>query len=359
MDAVYAFWRRRGYPPRMAKGASSKSGKSGLDWSTARIVVLHGPDAFMQAEYLRQAREALEKQMGGADAFSTVKLEGDSASLADVLDECRSYDLLQRHKLVVVENADKLIHADNRPIMVRYAESPSDLATLVLRADKWQASGLDKAIAAVGAVIKCETDMTPAKAAGWAINRAQKRHGVTLEPDAAVAIVERTGADFGRIDAEIAKLASAAGDDAITPELVRQLTPRTIEGDSLFDIQGLLATDDPEQALHAVREAVTLWREAPTGVCFAEIDLIRKCHNIARMVEGGMPLHAAGAKARLWKDKDRIQWLAMQAPAQRWAALLDAALELDVRCKTGFSDAGNAVETLAVQIASAASRSGR
>jgi len=346
----------------MAKASSKSAADSDrktVDWSSARIIVLHGPDAFMQTEYLRQGREALEKLMGGADAFSTVKFQGESATLADVLDECRSYDLLQRHKLVIVENAERLINADNREIMVRYAESPSDLATLVLRAEKWQASGLDKAVAKVGAVIKCEADMTPAKAAGWAVTRALKRHGVTLQPDAAVAIVERTGPDFGRIDAEVAKLASAAGDEPITPALVRQLTARTAEGDSLFDIQGMLATDDPDAALHAVREAVTLWREAPTGVCFAEIDLIRKCHNIARMVEGGMPPQAAGAKARLWKDKDRILWLASRAPAKRWAALLDAALELDVRCKTGFSDAATAVEVLAVQIASAGARSGR
>ncbi|MBL0922004.1 MAG: DNA polymerase III subunit delta [Phycisphaerales bacterium] len=346
----------------MAKGASrsaSDADRRTVDWASARIVVLHGPDAFMQAEYLRQGREALEKQMGGADAFSTVRFQGEQATLADVLDECRSYDLLQRHKLVIVENAERLINADNRDVMVRYAASPSDLATLVLRAEKWQASGLDKAVAQVGAVIKCESDLTPAKAAGWAVTRALKRHGVTLQPDAAIAIVERTGPEFGRIDAEIAKLATAAGDEPITPALVRQLTARTAEGDNLFDIQGLIATDDPEAALHAVREAVTLWREAPTGVCYAEIDLIRKCHNIARMVESGVPPQAAASKARLWKDKDRILWLASRAPAKRWATLLDWALEMDARCKSGFSDAGTAAETIAVQIASAGNRSGR
>ncbi len=344
----------------MARAPKGKSGeRKTVDWKSARVVALYGPDVFLQAEYIRHARESLAALHGGDDGFTIVKFDGDSTTLADILDECRSYDLMQRPKLVIVENGERILGVErNRDIMMSYCESPSDLATLVLRCDKWLWTKLEAAVNEAGAAIKCEHD-TPEKAAGWAVRRAEKRHGAKLPEDAAVAIVERVGADLGRIDSELNKLAVASDDGTISTDLVRELVARTIEADNLFEIQGPLATGDAPTAVRGVHEALTLWREAPTGVCFAAIDLIRKCHNVARLVEGGLPPFVAVGKAKVWQNKEAILRLAGQAPASRWAALLDWALELDVRCKTGFADAAIAADTLAVQIASAAGGSRR
>src|SRR5690606_10038942 len=83
---------------------------------------------------------------------------------------------------------------------------------------------LDKLVEKVGAVVKCEP-LEPAKAAGWAATRCKKRHGVDIEPRAARMLVDRLGSGLGRIDTEMAKLASEVGPGGtITVEVVEQTT---------------------------------------------------------------------------------------------------------------------------------------
>ena len=76
-----------------------------------RIVVLTGKDSFMRVERSRQLQEALEAQFGSVDRF---ELDGASCSLSAVLDELRSYGLLSQHKLVVVDNAEAFMGAEDR-----------------------------------------------------------------------------------------------------------------------------------------------------------------------------------------------------------------------------------------------------
>src|SRR5207237_6759029 len=85
---------------------------SSLD-ARARFVILHGKDRFLQDEYLRTLREALAKKHG-AEGFDTVRFDGQQGAriVADIMDECRSFGLMQQHKVVLVENADLLVKAD-------------------------------------------------------------------------------------------------------------------------------------------------------------------------------------------------------------------------------------------------------
>lgn len=339
-------------------GANAPAPPPAISGPGPRIVVLHGPDAFLHAEHTRQIREALEATLG-AEGVQPVAYEGASAAIADVLDECRSFDLMARHKLVIVDNADKLVAGDNRAIMERYAASPSPGATLILRAEKWnKGKGLDALVERLGGFQTCEGP-TEAEATAWAVKRAQKRHNASLDRESARAIVDRVGADLGRIDTEIAKLASAADGGAITTELVAELTGRSGE-DELWAIQAPLLSDDPGAGLAAVRDAVTLWRQSATGALYAEIDLIRKAHAIARLTEQGENPFAAAKRARVWKDGDRLAAVARRAGGEALGALFAEASGLDAACKgLGLADADRAVETLALRFAMAGRRPSR
>ncbi|MBX3353326.1 MAG: DNA polymerase III subunit delta [Phycisphaeraceae bacterium] len=338
--------------------AASKPASSEVGAHT-RIAVYHGSDPFLQGERVRQLREALQAAHGpdGVDVFG---FDAQSAQIADVLDECRSFDLMQRQKLVVVENADKLVAGDNRPLMERYAAAPAEHSTLALKAGKWNRGNLDKLIEKVGVIIKCEPP-TAADAAKWAYFRAQKRHRAELDRDAAVALVERVGADLGRIDTEIAKLASAAsGDDAtprITLALVHELVGRTRE-DEVWSIQSAIATGDASVALGAVRDAIRIARHPETLVAFACVDLVKKLHSLACLMEQGVPAMPATKRAGFWKDGDAFVPLARRAGPERLAALLSAVVEVDRRSKTGLTDPEIGCEVMAVRIASSGARAG-
>lgn len=340
----------------MAKRSSKSASKPAAPQGRApsgpgpRIAVFHGPDAFLQAEHTRHVREALEATLG-AEGVQTVAFDGDGADIADVLDECRSFDLMQRHKLVTVESADKLVSGDNRAIMERYAQSPSPGASLILRCSKWnKGKALDALIDSLGGFTACEQP-GPAEAAAWAVKRAEKRHNTSLSRECARAIVDRVGADLGRIDMEVAKLGAAAGVGApITLELIAELTGRSGE-EELWAVQGPLLGEDPEAAIGAVRDALTLWRQSATGVVYAEIDLIRKAHAVARLVEQGADPFGAAKRARIWRDGDRVAALGRRAGAGALRTLLDESLANDVRAKSGRGDAQRAAETIGVRIA--------
>ena len=65
------------------------------------VVVLHGPETFLIEEYTRRLSAGLEKLHGEFEQFV---FDGASCSLSAVLDELRSYGLMQSHKLVVINN---------------------------------------------------------------------------------------------------------------------------------------------------------------------------------------------------------------------------------------------------------------
>ena len=86
------------------------------------IVILHGPELFLHDEYTRRLVESLKTSHGEIEHFS---FDGSTTPLAVVLDELRSYGLMQSHKLVVIDNASEFMKAaGNRPAMERYAAEP-------------------------------------------------------------------------------------------------------------------------------------------------------------------------------------------------------------------------------------------
>ena len=69
----------------------------------------------------------------------------------------------------------------------------------------------------------------------WVIDRCRDR-GVRMEDQAAVVLTTRVGTNTGQLDAELAKLTTAAGEgEVITEQLVRDLVPLTRAG-GIFDL---------------------------------------------------------------------------------------------------------------------------
>lgn len=315
-----------------------------------RIVVLHGKEAFLRSLRTADLRAALEAAHG---AIEQARFDGASAQAADVLDECRSFGLMQQHKLVIVDDADEFVKEGTRPLLERYAEAPAEHATLVLRADTWRPGKLDKLVEKVGAVVKCEP-IGREQAIKWAVGRAAKRWQATLDPAAAELLVERLGADLGRIDSELAKLgaASAGPGGAIGVELVRELVGLTRE-DEVWPLQGVLVRGDAEAALQGLTQLVQVSRQDPYFLSFVFIDLARKLHTTARLLRAGANPWQAAGKAKIWGEaKDAIVDAARRADPDALADLLDDAVESDARCKSGLADPMRSLEALAVRFAS-------
>lgn len=300
------------------------------------MVVLHGKELFLVWEHSRRLADRLREVHGDV---ATAHFDGASASAAEVLDELRSFGLLAPHTLVIVDDAERFLGVESkRRALETYAGQPEEHSTLLLRAGTWRPGNLDKMIAKVGAVVRCDP-VPEAKALAWCVARAAKRHDATLERDAAELLVERIGVDLGRLDGEMAKLAAAAaegeGPAVVNRELVVELVGRSREEEAWL-IQEVLLRGDPAAAMAAMRELLTISRAAPQQLTWALSELARKLEAAASLKDAGVPDQQIAKHLRLWGEtRGPILSAARRVPRARLAALLHRTVDLDYRMKRG------------------------
>jgi DNA polymerase-3 subunit delta len=321
-----------------------------------RFLVLHGPEQMVMAEHMDTLKAAITKAHG---EFETFRFDGKSATLADVFDELRGYSLMSTYKLVIVDEAEPFVKA-HRAALERYAESVVDHATLVLRTPAWNKGNLDKAIAKVGAVIKCEPPKPP-EAARWLVERAMSHHESELKPNAASALVERVGPHLMLLDAELGKLAvmadpgSADNRSVIDLKLVEQAVGQSSDAKAWVMQEPLLsgmARGSAKAPLEMIRELIDLAGHDPVPVMWAAMDLCRKLSVAWAMKAAGQSDQAIGKAMRLWGGQVRpFMDVVRKLDAASATRLLQASLRADARTKSGLGDARRNLEALCVALA--------
>lgn len=312
--------------------------------------MLAGKELFLRAQYTGMLRTVLEQKHGEIETF---KLSGSEVEAAQVLDECRSFGLMSSYKLVIVDDAEQLVNEATRPILERYAQQPCDQATLLLRAGVWRPGKLDKAIEKVGVVKKCDPVDEP-MALRWTRARAERAHGTTIGAREAGMLVERLGVDLGRIDAELGKLAIAAGEGSpIGASLIEDMVPLTREVDNPWVIQEPLLSGDPEYTLRQLRIVLeNSGKSNSVPVSFACIDLARKLVGVSEGAANGENLNTVAKDLKLWgPSRDAIMRLARRVSPARARALLDASIRADMDIKRS-ADPVRTLEIMALRFAS-------
>ena len=330
-----------------SKGASGQ--KATLDANT-RLCVLHGRDDMQKRQALQSLRDALEAAHGEIEQFT---YDGKRAELAEVLDELRSYSLMQTFKLVIVDEADQFVKT-HRAALERYAESPVDHAALVLRSTNWNKGNLDKKIAKVGAVMKCD-EPSPEHAQQIMRERAQSAYGCTLRGDAATALVDRLGPDLMQLETALGKLALMTDSDGvITPELVTEQVGRSSEEQAYMVqeavLQGLLR-GTPRPMIAKVHELVDVGGQPEVLVGYFVADVVRKLNVALMMQAAGAPQGQIMKQVRVFGDRVRpfSQVLQRVDPAQA-ARLFDDVLSADARAKSGLGETVRNLEAFCVRL---------
>lgn len=313
-----------------------------------RIVVLHGQEHFLEREYLNQLHEALGRE--SVAEVEALHVEGKTAELAEVLDELRSFGLMQQHKMVVVDDADPFITA-HRQSLERYAEQPVQMATLVLRAGTWNSGWkLHKLIQKVGKAVKCEP-VRPEQAQRWLVKRAEHHHEHPIRSDAAALLVERLGPDLYQLDTELSKLAVAApSDQPIAREQVERLVGRASD-EKPWEIQNALLTGRPEQSIAKLHELIELAEIPKEVVSYFIAGLIRKLHHASMMLRQGAPASAVCKQLKVWpreRQQPFLQAARGLGPAGS-AHLLGLLVEMDRRGKSGYGEHVRNLERWCIQ----------
>lgn len=317
------------------KAGNNLSAESDPD---TRICVIYGQEEMLKQQRLDGLRSALQAKHGEID---TQLFDGKTASLSDVLDELRSYGLMQQYKIIIVDDADSYA-TRHREALERYASQPVDNGVLVLRSVKWNAGKLDKAIAKVGFVEKCEP-LKPAMASSWVSRRATEAYQCAIEPRAASLLVERMGTDLLRLDNELAKLTLMVElDGTVQRELVAKVVGQGSE-ESAWAVQEALLTSlhtgRSGPAIAKLHELVDLSGQPPELVCYFIADILRKLYQASQMLQEGESEASVGKAMRLWGENLTLFLRVLKTtPVSQLAAWLDQIVDLDRRSKIGRGD---------------------
>jgi DNA polymerase-3 subunit delta len=331
------------YNPRMAK----KPPPSTYDLGTqTRVLILRGPEEMIKRAAFAQLRQAIDKELGAS--IEPVMLDGTRCQPAEVFDELRTMSLLQPFQLVVVDDADQFVSL-YRDMVERYAESPADGATLVLRSVKWNSPKLDKLVEKVGAKVTADP-LTAAEAIDWLIKRAVSHHQRKLDKACATTLVERLGTGLMRLDNELAKLALMVSDgETIPASMIDQLVGRGSDEQAWAAQEAVLAAlaapsgrgaSPAGRAIEAVHELIDLANQPEVLVLYFVADLIRKLHLAAMLRKQGVKDFDIASQMKLWSPRKEAFFAVLRRLNEKTTGdLLRQIVRMDARSKSGYGKA--------------------
>lgn len=302
------------------------------------VYALVGTDSFLQMEKLAQILKEFPEDVQRIDT------DGESAELAEVLDELRSFAMFGSGKFVVVRNADAFV-SRFREQLEKYVEHPSSSGTLVLRLDSLPKNHrLYKYIVKFGQVEACEPpnqrDLTR-----WIVSHAKSVHQVIVTPDAAKILADLIGVDMGRLDSELGKLALQADKGRIDVADVRQGVAFQREQE-MWDMTNEIASGRTDEAIRRWRQLVTMDSSAEFRAVTWLGMWLEKVAQALPMIRKGVASAMIAKDLRIWPFELVEPFLrtAKKLGDAGVARALDLLVEVDYHSKTGVGDAAKNVE---------------
>jgi DNA polymerase III subunit delta len=260
-----------------------------------RMLKLQQPDSvylFIGPEaYRRSACRSLllEKAVGEGDRVEGfTRLDLDTLSLAEVLDDARSMSLFAANRLIWVTSTESVLprgraaaaddsagHEGDAELLASYCKSPTPGVVIVFDARKWDLDGEDKAridrlrkfFSPVRSVVEFAR-MSPDQARLHARTIAAER-GLAIKGAELDLLVETTGADASRIAIELEKLAlfAQAQNRPVSAADIAALVPDAQES-TIFALVDALARRDRRESMEVLDTLVKEGEYLPLALTF-------------------------------------------------------------------------------------------
>ncbi len=298
------------------------------------VYALVGDEAYLRAETIDVVLRAALGREQDLDAY---RVSGESAGLADVLDELRTLPFLTRRRIVVVDAADKFVTA-HRKALEQYVEKPSATGVLVLCVKSWvSTTNLAKKVAQAGVTIDCKPP-GERELPEWMIGRARDHLDCELRADAARLLLELVGPDVGLLASELEKLAVYVGD---AHRITRQDVSQMVGAGRVETIWRTLEAATTGQAAEAMAwlERLLTAGEHPIGMLAASSASLRKVYHAGLLRMRKMALADACREAGVPSFRPAIDLVGRQHThlgPTRVKSLPRRLLRADLDCK-GFS----------------------
>ncbi|MBV9049402.1 MAG: DNA polymerase III subunit delta [Solirubrobacterales bacterium] len=249
--------------------------------------LIHGDDHGRIAERRARLRALAESESGaqGLELF-----EGEEATPEAVAYALSAMTFALGRRFVVVEGAERWKEKDLGPVIEALAQIPPEttIAFFAREDSRLKApKGLHEAVQKAGGDISAEESVKPWLLPKWVIARARELQ-LTLEPDAARALINHVGERQQRLLCELEKLALASEPGAhLDARDVEELTASTAER-RIWSLADALVGADQDAAIRSYL-TLRMHGERVPGLLYWMAQRLRTAHEIAQAIEAGQP----------------------------------------------------------------------
>ncbi len=322
--------------------------------SSPPVCAVFGDEPFLK-------RQAVERVVSRAlrddpESMGPTRLDGESAELADALDELQTLSLLGGPRVVIVEEADAFI-TRYRKQLEQYCAKPAEGACLILVCKSLpRNTRLHKQIAASGEVMDCPVPKGQ-RVTSWIRQRCKECYAKDIVAEAVARLRDLIGNGLEALDSELAKLAVYVGARSrIELEDVETLVGLHRE-EAVFRVTDAMSAGDAAGALRAWEHVLVTDRAAPMRAIGGLASGIRRLLEAKQTIEAGASPDAL--VPRFEPAKSLFLRRLKATSAGRLKEQLTDLLQADLDTKTGLSDAAHAVEAFIVKHTARAGRPAR
>ena len=340
------------------------------------IRLFFGEDTFRAHEALEELRREVET--GGGLGGTSTEIDGPSARPEELLNASQTMPLLGGQRLIIVRGLlgrfegkrgarRKKAQDDEQATSAlgdwqQVADSLPALpeSTLLVFVDG-KLGARNPMLAEVRKVAGVQQfdELGKGELAGWIMDRAEL-YGARLEPRATAAMAELIGGDLWTIDSELRKLATYAGDDAVSEDAVRELVSQVREANA-FALADAIVEGRAEAAIKLFQQ-----RMADGDSPLRLLALIARQYRLLIQAKElqAQNVRPADIGKRLGIHSFVAQRILQQAPPysiEQLRAAYARLLEADLSIKRGIYNDETALELLIFELANAPAsrRSGR
>src|SRR5947209_9486872 len=300
--------------------------------------LIHGDDHGRIAERRARLRRLAEAESG---AQGIELLEGEAATPEAVAASLNAMTFAIGRRFIIVDGVERWKEKELEPVEAALAALPPDTTVAFFAREESRAKAparLHDAIRKAGGDIAAEATVKPWELPRW-VGAQARELGLTLEPDAARALVGQVGDRQQRLLRELEKLAlSAENGGRIDATQIEQQTAPSAERRA-WSLADALVGGDPAEAT-AIYLALRAQGERVPGLIYWMAQRVRTAIEIAEALEAGEP--AAQVKRTLRmpsKAADRLIADARRTGAERLREALGEIADLEHASRGGGSGA--------------------
>ncbi|MCU0662110.1 MAG: DNA polymerase III subunit delta [Myxococcota bacterium] len=222
------------------------------------VYFVHGPERFMVDRFLAQLRLVVGR--GPMGQLNIHCLKAKESSGVDIASMAQELPMLAPYRLLIVEEADKLVAKDLEPLET-YLESPSPTTVLVLVGDKFDLRRGLFARANKKKIVHEAAALTEREVSHFIAERAVQR-GANLTRAAIDAVAVAIGPDRAALDDAVERLSLFVGKDGTADEAEVAQVVKTVRQHSVFELVDAIGNRQAGAAMSLLGSLVSQ-REEP------------------------------------------------------------------------------------------------